>query len=292
MHNTDNFVSYFDMNQKYTNTNLRRPLVDQIHIHLLRVDKTTIDSQWRLQEMRSSHWRLYINFRDGAQLKVRDAWVDLLPRRIYFVPAWLTFSTQCVGAVEHFFMHFDVLGMPGTLIRDVFDQVFCLGADDELVGQGIDLSKWVDDGVQARLEGQLQAKGFLYQTMAKLVAQLSKDKQAQLLGYDLTVAPVLSALRFLDQNFRRSVRNEDLAKLCHVSVDHFIRRFRSCVGQTPNQYLLERRIQGAAQQLMFSEDSIEKVAADNGFGNRHYFSRVFGRLMGMPPAAYRSALQI
>ncbi len=280
------------MNTHLPHLTSRRPFVDRIHIRLLTVNKTTIDSRWRLQDVRSSHWRLYINFRDGAQVMAGDERITLMPMTVYFVPAWLTFSTQCVGAVEHFFMHFDILGMPGTLIRDVFDRVFCLTTDGGVLAQGVDLAKRVDANRHAQLDGQLLAKGFLYQAMAQLVVQLPKDRQMQLVGYDRTVAPVLPALRFLDQNFRRSVRNPDLAELCHLSVDHFIRRFRACVGQTPNQYLLERRIQGAAQQLLFSEDSIEKVADDNGFGNRHYFSRMFGRLMGMPPASYRNVLRV
>jgi len=292
MHNSVNFVSYFDMNTISQHQQAERPFIDRIHVRLLTVSKTHIGPHWCLRDIRNSHWRLYINFRDGAQVLVGETWHDLVPERIYFVPAWLTFSSQCVGSVEHFFMHFDVLGIPGTLIRDVFDQLFYLDSDSALLALGRDLASRVDQNVHTRLESQLQAKGFLYQALSQLVAQLPAERQDHLMGYDRAIAPVLPALRFLDQNFRRPLRNDDLARLCHLSVDHFIRRFRDCVGQTPNQYVLERRIHGAAQQLLFSEDSIEKVADDNGFGNRHYFSRMFGRLMGMPPAAYRSALRM
>ena len=292
MHNSGNFVSYFDMNTISHTARSRQAFVDRVHIRLLTVSKTTIDAQWQLRNVRNSHWRLYINFRDGAQVLIGEEWIDLMPNRIYFIPAWLTFSSQCVGAVEHFFMHFDVLGLPGTLIRDVFDRVFCLPVDEGMLLQGCDLAQRVDAETHRNLEGQLYAKGFLYQAMAQLVGLLPQDAQGALMGYDRAVAPVLPALRFLDQNFRRAVHNDHLAKLCHLSVDHFIRRFRSCVGQTPNQYLLERRIQSAAQQLVISGDSIERIASDNGFGNRHYFSRMFSRLMGMPPAAYRNMLRM
>ena len=81
--------------------------------------------------------------------------------------------------------------------------------------------------------------------------------------------------------------NKSLAGLCCLSEDYFIRRFRDCVGQTPAQYLLSQRIMQAAQQLLFTDKSLEQVAEETGFGSRAYFSRMFARARGISPAAYR-----
>ncbi len=72
-----------------------------------------------------------------------------------------------------------------------------------------------------------------------------------------------------------------------MSGDYFMRRFRECVGQTPQQYVLERWLVAAAQRLVFTDDGIERIAAETGFGNRFYVSRVFARHFGLPPATYR-----
>jgi AraC-like DNA-binding protein len=52
-------------------------------------------------------------------------------------------------------------------------------------------------------------------------------------------------------------------------------------------YLLEWRIALAAQRLLSSHDSIETIAAELGFGNRFYFSRMFKAQVGLSPAAFR-----
>ena len=64
------------------------------------------------------------------------------------------------------------------------------------------------------------------------------------------------------------------------------------IGQTPAQYVLERRITFAAERLSFSEDSIERIAEVCGFPDRFYFSRMFVRRMGQPPAAYRRTSRV
>jgi len=77
-----------------------------------------------------------------------------------------------------------------------------------------------------------------------------------------------------------------------MSEDHFIRRFRECVGQSPAQYIQEQRVARAAQRLVFTTESIDAIAAATGFANRFYFSRVFTRHMGTSPAAYRNAPRV
>jgi AraC-like DNA-binding protein len=59
------------------------------------------------------------------------------------------------------------------------------------------------------------------------------------------------------------------------------------VNQTPAQYIVERRVKTAAQHLLFSDNSIERIATESGFGNRFYFTRVFSRHVGTSPVAYR-----
>jgi transcriptional regulator GlxA family with amidase domain len=99
--------------------------------------------------------------------------------------------------------------------------------------------------------------------------------------------PVLAALHYIEDNIGERLINVHLARLCHLSEDYFIRRFRQSLGQSPVAYIQERRVTLAAQRLLFSSESIEVIAAQCGFGNRFYFSRVFKRHTGVAPAAYR-----
>ena len=85
------------------------------------------------------------------------------------------------------------------------------------------------------------------------------------------------------------VGNASLARIAHLSKSAFIREFRQATGQTPARYSTERRIAAAAEQLAHSDATIDEIADRFGFPDRFYFTRVFTRLMGVPPARYRKS---
>lgn len=98
-----------------------------------------------------------------------------------------------------------------------------------------------------------------------------------------------AALSWINENLSQPIGNPDLAERCGMSQDHFIRTFAKFIGQTPAQYVIERRIAAASERLLFSDDSIEQIATATGFANRFHFSRTFARQMNTSPAAYRKA---
>ena len=83
----------------------------------------------------------------------------------------------------------------------------------------------------------------------------------------------------------------NLAELCvlvAMSKYHFLRTFKQASGMTPHQYILGRRIRAAAAALRITQESVARVAADQGFGDLSTFNHSFRRLMGVTPTAYRS----
>ena len=116
---------------------------------------------------------------------------------------------------------------------------------------------------------------------------MSPEQHRRCSRYLLSRSAVTPATEYIDANLAEPLSNGELARVCHVSEDHFIRVFRQALGQTPAQYILDRRVSAAAQRLIFSKESVDAIAEATGFGDRFYFSRVFAKRMGSPPAAYR-----
>jgi transcriptional regulator GlxA family with amidase domain len=104
-----------------------------------------------------------------------------------------------------------------------------------------------------------------------LSQQRIADMQERLRQLTQAHVPVLPAMQHIENNLSQPISNAELAKLCYLSEDYFIRRFRECVGQSPSQYIRERRVTMAAQQLLFSGASIDDIATATGFGNRLLF---------------------
>jgi AraC family transcriptional activator FtrA len=80
---------------------------------------------------------------------------------------------------------------------------------------------------------------------------------------------------------------EDLAGRAAMSRRTFARRFRSEAGTTPAQWLLEQRLRAAQSLLETTDQPIEHIAQESGFGNAAAMRAHFGRRLHTTPTAYR-----
>jgi AraC family transcriptional regulator len=83
-----------------------------------------------------------------------------------------------------------------------------------------------------------------------------------------------------------------LADDCNLSTRHFARAFRDSMGVTPHQWLLHRRVEAATALLSNSPLTLSDVAVAAGFANQAHFTRVFSRVVGVTPGAWRRALEM
>ena len=67
----------------------------------------------------------------------------------------------------------------------------------------------------------------------------------------------------------------------------FLRRFKRATGQSPIQYVQTLRIEEAKQIIETSDAPLDDVAAQVGYTEPSAFRRMFMRLVGVSPAAYR-----
>jgi transcriptional regulator GlxA family with amidase domain len=79
-----------------------------------------------------------------------------------------------------------------------------------------------------------------------------------------------------------------LAERCHLTADHFTKRFRTALAMGPQDYLLRTRMRAAAQLLAADENcSIKEVADAAGYATVHSFSRAFRQVTGTSPGRFR-----
>jgi transcriptional regulator GlxA family with amidase domain len=123
--------------------------------------------------------------------------------------------------------------------------------------------------------------------MAEMVGSLPESSR-RLLDQAMVLQRGFSeVLKFIDQHLEEDLRNPRLARMSHLSVSHFVRQFKTAVGQSPAGYVLQQRIARAVRDLVFTPAKIEEVAQQCGFANRFHFSRHFKQIMGVSPAIYR-----
>jgi transcriptional regulator GlxA family with amidase domain len=93
----------------------------------------------------------------------------------------------------------------------------------------------------------------------------------------------------VEANLDRPIRNEELATLVRLNPSHFGRAFRNSLGEPPHEYVIRRRVE-RAQGLMLSTDaSLSDIALDCGLADQSHLTRLFRRIVGESPRAWRRA---
>jgi AraC-like DNA-binding protein len=101
---------------------------------------------------------------------------------------------------------------------------------------------------------------------------------------------LVPVLNWIDQNISaHDFTVADLARQVYLSETHFRRLFHEVFGTSPVQFVRQRRIERACGLLRSTTMPIKQIAADCGFAEEAFFSRVFHKATGKSPAVYRKA---
>lgn len=84
----------------------------------------------------------------------------------------------------------------------------------------------------------------------------------------------------------------ELADRAGMTGRTFLRRFRAATGFTPVEYLQQVRIAKAREALERSLTPVENIAWDVGYSDAAAFRKLFQKLTGLGPAAYRQQFGI
>lgn len=91
----------------------------------------------------------------------------------------------------------------------------------------------------------------------------------------------------IEERFHQSLSVEALAIEANMSVRNFIRRFKKAVGNSPLEYIQRVRIEAAKKSLIENQESVEQVCLSVGYDDLSAFRKIFKRLTGITPSAYR-----
>jgi AraC-like DNA-binding protein len=128
--------------------------------------------------------------------------------------------------------------------------------------------------------------------VAAHVAHLYGGMRAEKVGRLRGLAPwqLKRATELLSDNLDGEVSLGVIANACELSLSHFSRAFRESTGQAPHQWLLHRRVNAAKDCLRRQGLSLAEIAIACGFADQSHMTRVFTRLVGVSPGAWRRSL--
>ena len=97
-------------------------------------------------------------------------------------------------------------------------------------------------------------------------------------------------IEYIEANLDREIALTGLAQTAGMSAHYFSELFKQSVHVSPHQYVLRRRIDRAQKLLNDPRVTVLEAAVRSGFSDQSHFTKIFRRIVGVTPTAYRAAL--
>lgn len=88
-------------------------------------------------------------------------------------------------------------------------------------------------------------------------------------------------------NIYSNLSIDELARLCHLSISSFKRKFKESFNSSPKKYISQKKVEKAASLLKTADLRISDIAYDVGFESLATFNRNFSAAYGKSPSEYR-----
>jgi transcriptional regulator GlxA family with amidase domain len=98
---------------------------------------------------------------------------------------------------------------------------------------------------------------------------------------------ITKTINSMRNNINKKLSVEEMAANNSLSVSHFSNLFRKATGMPPIDYFIHIKMQKACQLLFSNADKIRDIAANLGYDDPYYFSRIFKKYIGASPEQYR-----
>ncbi len=137
---------------------------DGLHIRVLLATFVNIGSWWNSIGMCNPYWRYYVNYRDGAAVRLKDGSLYALPSgQVHLIPAWVRIDLVNDRPIHHLYAHFDIVGCPGTVIRELFTRPTSFRFDPALEATSAAMRALLSDpAAQNRADALFAAKAAIH----------------------------------------------------------------------------------------------------------------------------------
>lgn len=107
----------------------------------------------------------------------------------------------------------------------------------------------------------------------------------------LAQASLRRVVQRIETDLSDKITVKDLAQEVGLSRSHFSRAFQAVFGETPQQFIISRRLSCAREMLAEGRQSVAEIAAATGFSSQAHLSTAFKKRLGLTPARYRDAFR-
>ncbi|MHB1483528.1 MAG: AraC family transcriptional regulator [Saccharofermentanales bacterium] len=184
--------------------------------------------------------------------------------------------------ISNYWIHFTGYGVfEPLLVLDMSSSaIYDIGSSDEIVEL---FNKIIDEVADKKKGYEIFAASCLLQIFAIISRKMTILQENSPLDH---VVMINTILRHIHENYSGGVSVEEMAKIACLSTSRFSCVFKQVTGKSPQQYLLDYRLDKAVELMQHTSLNIRQIAALTGYGDQLYFSRLFKKYRGVSPKNY------
>lgn len=220
------------------------------------IGQCTVPRDWIGMVKNDINRLYYIHRGNGGYIKdgVRTEFVS---GKLYFIPAFSKIRTYAPEENRIYHTYADFALIPPIISKNVLSLDPHDDSDVEAaLGVFLNLCK-----NRESLKNPDKEK-YLCDTLVFLSKKIAEKNDSTVLRDNA----VLTALNYMHTNLKEKISISDLAEICHMSTEGFIRKFKTYIGETPYSYLKKLKIR-VALRLRNSGMSWEEVAEACGYAD-------------------------
>lgn len=236
--------------------------------------------RWRWSSSCRDHYNLWVCLEGNAQMRCDGVEYKVAPWTAFIIPpSAQVFGQMESGVLRNFSAHWQPVGE--------------ITPELEFSAYGIQVSEV--EVFQSMVQCSLRLSVF----RDKLAKQQRESLILSMLGllWREEQSPIeSSADTIIYRQVERMLAGRDLftsvdalAKEANLSRMHYSRCFLRIAAASPNQYMIQQRIERACALLRETDWTIAAISENIGYSDSFFFSRQFRHIMGKRPGQYREA---
>jgi AraC family transcriptional activator of pobA len=131
------------------------------------------------------------------------------------------------------------------------------------------------------------------QSLLTLILTEVSRANCEEMGAAAQLSPSLTsrALRFIEENCLEPISLRDVANALERSPAHVATTVKQATGKTVLEWIISGRLTEARRRLLHTDERIDIIAERVGYADPNHFIRMFRRVHGVTPSAYRARAQ-
>ncbi|WP_068472985.1 AraC family transcriptional regulator [Saccharicrinis aurantiacus] len=280
-------------------------LLNNISYNLSSIAHCTLGQEWNYENIISPFSRLYLITEGEAHMLIGDKSLKLKKGYLYLVPSFIQCTYKCPKYMEQYYATFSIKLSDGLNIYQLFNFINEIKAEPHHfsffkklydLNRGMHLPTGNPNVYQKRMKlginkNKISDASNILKSAGLLDLLISDFISTPKMNLESEVHNRIShSIKYIHSNIQRNITIGQLASLCHLSPDHYTRKFKELTHQTPLDYINKQRIEKSLLLLDTSSKPIGEIADLCGFSCPTNFGKVFKKYIHQSPRDYKNSI--